>query len=108
MPLPAASQRGGGGWDTSMDAQSIARILEVLLERGYRLPIHCAVMGVNGSLIAALFSKTDGEDRFSTSCTAQHFVDEGFVLPVNMLFVDSRGEAMRVLVEADGCAQFMN
>jgi hypothetical protein len=91
-----------------MDAESLAKILDTLLERGYRLPIHCAVMGVNGSLIAALFSKVAGEDRFLTTCTAQFFVDDGFALPINMLFVDSRGEAMRVLVEADGCAQFMN
>lgn len=91
-----------------MDAQALARILDTLLERGYRLPIHCAVMGVNGSLIAALFSKVAGEDRVLTTCTAQYFVDDGFTLPINMLFVDSRGEAMRVVVEADGCAQFMN
>jgi hypothetical protein len=91
-----------------MDPRSLARIIETLLERGYVPPIHCAVLGVNGSLIAALFHKVEGEDRFSSTCTAQYFLDEGFVLPINMLFVDSRGEAMRVLVETDGSAQFMN
>jgi hypothetical protein len=35
-------------------------------------------------------------------------VDDGLTLPVNMLFVDSRGEAMRVLVESDGLPKFMN
>jgi hypothetical protein len=102
--MPAASR----DTEVNMDAQALARILDALLERGYQLPIHCAVMGVNGSLVAALFSKMAGEDRVLTTCTAQHFVDDGFTLPINMLFVDSRGEAMRVLLEADGCAQFMN
>ena len=91
-----------------MDPQSLARILEALLERGYEPPIHCAVVGVNGSLVAALFRKVAGEERLSSTCTAEYFVDEGFTLPINMLFVDSRGEAMRVLVQADGCPQFMN
>jgi hypothetical protein len=91
-----------------MDAEALAGILDALLERGFQLPIHCAVMGVNGSLIAALFDKAADEDRLFTTCTAQHFVDDGFTLPINMLFVDSRGEATRVLVEANGSAQFMN
>jgi len=91
-----------------MDAQSLARILDALLERGYQPPIHFAAMGVNGSLIAALFHRAANENHFSTTCTAQYFVDESFALPINMLFVDSRGEAVRVLVESDGLAQFMN
>ena len=91
-----------------MDPQSLARIIETLLERGYVPPIHCAVLGVNGSLVAALFQRVAGEDRFSTTCTAQYFLDEGFLLPINILFVDSRGEAMRVLIESDGAVQFMN
>lgn len=91
-----------------MDAESLAGILDALLERGFQLPIHCAVMGVNGSLVAALFDKAADEYRFSTTCTAQYFVDDGFTLPINILFVDSRGEATRVFVEVNGSAQFMN
>ncbi len=91
-----------------MDAEALAGILDELLERGFQLPIHCAVMGVNGSLMAALFNKLPDEERLSTTCTAQYFVDEGFTLPINMLFVDARGEATRVVVESNGCAQFVN
>ncbi|MGB8298980.1 MAG: hypothetical protein WCG85_26415 [Polyangia bacterium] len=92
----------------AIDASSFAKLLEALLAQGYQLPIHCAVLGANGSLIAVLFQKIVGDDGLSSVCTGHHFLDEGFVLPVNMLFVDSRGEATRVLVESDGRAQFMN
>ena len=91
-----------------VDTESFAKILQLLLERGFELPIHCAVIGVNGSLFAALFRRAAGENRLSTTCTAQHFVDDGFVLPINMLFVDARGEATRVLVATDGQPTFMN
>jgi hypothetical protein len=92
----------------AMDASSFARLLEALIAQGYQLPIHCAVLGANGSLIAVLFQQVAGEDALTSICTGHHFLDEGFVLPVNMLFVDSRGQATRVLVESDGRAQFMN
>jgi hypothetical protein len=91
-----------------VDPQSLASILEELLERGYAPPIHCAVLGANGSLLAALFREDAGDGRLSSTCTARYFLDEGFALPINMLFVDSRGEAMRVLVGSDACARFLS
>jgi len=91
-----------------VDPCALASILEALLERGYEPPIHCAVLGANGSLVAALFREVAGENRLSSTCTAEYFIDEGFRLPINMLFVDARGEAMRVLVGQDARAQFMS
>jgi hypothetical protein len=73
----------------------LATILQELLELGFAPPIHCAIVGVNGSVSAMLIQKVDGGVGFSSTRTVENIVDGRFVVPINVFFVDSRGEAVR-------------
>jgi hypothetical protein len=69
-------------------------IVNQLLGQGFHLPIHLAAIAINGSMISGSFT---GES-FETS--AQESFDEGYILPINMMFVDGvTGDAARVLIQ---------
>jgi hypothetical protein len=42
-----------------------------------------------------LIQKVDGGVGFSSTRTVENIVDGRFVVPINVFFVDSRGEAVR-------------
>jgi hypothetical protein len=86
----------------------LAGILHELIEHGFELPVHCTVVGVNGSVSATLIQKLEGEHDLASVRTVEHVVDGHFVVPINVFFVDSRGEAVRVLVKKDGEVEFRN
>jgi len=86
----------------------LAGILHELIGQGFELPIHCAMVGVNGSVSASLIQEVLGHRGFSCARTVEHVVDGRFVVPINVFFVDSRGEAVRVFVRQDGRVEFRN
>jgi hypothetical protein len=86
----------------------LAGILHELIEHGFELPVHCAMVGVNGSVSATLIEKVEGQPNLSTERTVEHIVDGRFVVPINVFFVDSRGEAVRVVVKKDGQVELQN
>jgi len=90
------------------DNHFLAGILQELIEHGFEPPICCTMVAVNGSVSSTLIQKVEGEPRLSSTRTAEHVVDGQFVVPINVFFVDSRGEAVRVLVRRDGQLEFRN
>jgi hypothetical protein len=73
--------------------QHITAIFQKLLEQGFHLPIHVAVLAVNGSVFAGAFTGNAFEP------SAQHSVGGGFTLPINIMLVDSEtGDAARVVL----------
>ena len=79
-------------------SQQIARALEAARESGLVLPWHMAVIAANGALIYSRFDPASDE---TLECTflSEHLPDtNGFQAPVNIVLVDSNGEAMRILV----------
>jgi hypothetical protein len=86
----------------------LAGILHELIEHGFELPIQCALIGVNGSVSASLIQKVEGQPDLSSVRTVEHVVDGRFAVPINVFFVDSRGEAVRVLVRKDGQVELQN
>lgn len=75
-----------------------AEALGAMLQNGFELPIHVAVVAVNGSMMFATYSDSGG-DTLDCDVTANHIVGPGLTLPINVMFVDSRGEAARVIIE---------
>lgn len=86
----------------------LVEILYELIDHGFKLPVHCAMVGVNGSVSATLIEKAEGQPRLSTERTVEHIVDGRFVVPINVFLVDSRGEAVRVLVREGGQVELKN
>ena len=83
-----------------MPPEVIAEILKKLQDEGFVLPYSFVTIGVNGALIAGVFSEAASGDGLDCTFTAEHLPDErGFLMPVNMMFVDARGEAARVVLK---------
>jgi hypothetical protein len=90
------------------DNSLLLGILFELVESGFELPVHCTIVGVNGSVSARSIGKLDGHADLSCVRTVEHLVEGRFVVPINVFFVDSRGEAVRVLVQDDGQVALCN
>jgi hypothetical protein len=76
---------------------------ELINRRGFALPIHIVAIGANGSLFAGTFNPSVG-----LTPTAEHFVDDIFKAPLNVIFVDSDGEAARAVIGPDGEKRWAN
>jgi len=65
-------------------------------ELGFVEPLIVACLAVNGSVVVI---RTDGE---RVEDLASHTEGPGFILPINVLITDARGEATRVLITNEG------
>jgi hypothetical protein len=82
--------------------QAIAQALETLIhEKGFEVPIYMAAIGSNGYTYAVKYQpKADGTALEATELTEHAPDEEGARFPINLLFVDCRGNGARVLVNA--------
>jgi len=76
-----------------VDAEQIANVLRELSVRGFVAPYTSAVIGANGSVMT--FRYVQREHGLVAEILDQHVEDGGFAMPMNLLVVDSRGEAAR-------------
>lgn len=88
-----------------LTAEKIGAILTQLLADGFEPPIILTGVGKNGSLLAVEYTPAD-EGHLSSEILAERVRDETFTVPVNLLFVDARGEAARVVLDASGSRRF--
>ena len=82
--------------------QAIAQALETLIhEKGFEVPIYMAAIGSNGYTYAIKYYQEAKGKALEAKELAEYAPDEeGARFPINMLFVDSRGNGARVLVNA--------
>ena len=73
---------------------ALLQALEMCVEQGFVKPLLMVGVAVDGSLFAL---RTDGEN---VQILAQHDEGEVWIAPVNMMIVDARGEAARILLDA--------
>jgi hypothetical protein len=78
----------------------LVRALSACLTRGMELPLICVAVAVNDSLFAVRYEGTDA--GFHGTLLAEHNVERGFVLPINIMVVDQIGEAVRAKVDVTG------
>jgi hypothetical protein len=64
-----------------------------LLHKGFEMPIHFAAVGTNGSVVAGTFNFSRNRDDFDCRITIQPSAVEGLTAPVNIMYVDRKGEA---------------
>jgi len=72
--------------------------IQELLDRGFELPIHFAAVGSNGSVVAGTYRPLDDASGLDCRITAQTGDADGLTAPVNIMFVDRRGESAVVVV----------
>jgi hypothetical protein len=87
---------------TAQVTQAIAQALETLIhKKGFKVPIYMAAIGSNGYTYAIKYYQEAKGKALEAKELAEYAPDEeGASFPINMLFVDSRGNGARVLVKA--------
>jgi hypothetical protein len=79
-------------------------ITHCVYEQGFEYPLFLAAVAVNGSCV---FHRFETQGAAGTDMTS-HVEGEAFVLPVNMMLTDRRGEAARMVIEHDGVGRIVH
>ena len=69
-----------------------------LLDRGFVMPIHFAAIGTNGAVVTGTYRFLSDNSELECQITAQTPEPEGMIAPVNIVYVDSKGEAALVVL----------
>jgi hypothetical protein len=89
--------------DIKETAKQIREILLLLLDGGFLVPIILTSIDRYGSLMVSEYTPTPGEkDHWHCEMLAERVKSELFEPPINMLFVDARGEVARVVFDVHG------
>ena len=82
---------------TTLDLATIlSQVLKQLREEnGFVLPVQVIVIGACGSVLCVEYIQ-DEDGEVATEHVAERLRPPGFTMPINILLVDSRGEAGRV------------
>ena len=95
--------------DLKETAKQIREILLLLLEGGFVMPIILTSIDRYGSLMVAEYTPTSGKkDHWDCVVLAERMKSELFEPPINMLFVDARGEVARVVFDVAGERQILH
>ena len=68
--------------------------LERLAGSGWKYPIYMVVIAANGTIMALHYGGGP-----TGHLVAEHLVQPGAVLPINLIFVSTTGEAVRMLMD---------
>jgi len=79
-------------------AQQFRQLVTGLIASGFVLPIRFAAIAINGAVLAGALEVS--ETGVETKYVLDHCPDTGMDLPINILFSDARGEAVRVCVQS--------
>jgi hypothetical protein len=79
--------------------QQFVRILRALLAEGFQLPLHVVCVAANGAMMAFTYQAESDE---SLACVERFSDEANMVLPINMMYVDARNEAVRVKIDVEG------
>jgi hypothetical protein len=77
--------------------ENFAKILQELIDSGFEIPIIVTAIGSNGSIVVCGYSADGSGVRFNP--IAERAKSGGLAEPVNVLIVDVKGSASRVVVE---------
>jgi hypothetical protein len=72
--------------------------IQQLIEHGFKLPIHFAAVGTNGSVVAGTYRLSARRGGFDCQITIRT-KGQSLAPPVNIMYVDSRGESALIVVQ---------
>ncbi len=82
-------------------ASAMEEALQHLLKSGFELPLYIVAISANGSMVFLQYAKNTGsageEPEIETLSSRDRH--EGYVLPINIIFFDSKGEAARLFIQ---------
>ncbi len=86
-------------FDEETDAKYFAQVLSTLLEDGFEPPLYVSVIANNGIFLIFRYDWDENQINLKVAPLADNSTEiSALRIPINMMFVDSRGEAARVLI----------
>ena len=79
----------------------LANVLNKCQQRGMPLPYLLVAVAINGSIMGARYVQHGGRG-LDAEFLVEHTVDDMMMLPMNIMIVDAKGEAVRVLITKEG------
>lgn len=70
----------------------MSNVLENLLHSGFETPLYWAMISVNGCILTGYY-KTSSE-AMEAKITTEYFPESTFILSINIIFVDKKGDAL--------------
>jgi hypothetical protein len=88
-------------------SEAIGALLSQMIDSGAEMPIYLVCVGLNGSMI---YSQYRANDRGATDCEvlAETISEQGFALPINLMFIDAHGDAYRAALLAGKLARLLH
>ena len=75
----------------------LAECLTHILEVGFQAPLYFAAIGINGAAVTGRYRQVS-DGSLDCDILTDHMPDGQMLLPINIMFTDSRGEASRVVI----------
>src|SRR5262249_41336415 len=97
-----ASDTKNGEKKMDILTEATSKFLEAAIDMGFRFPLYMAALAVNGSVIVAKYTPTNGKNSnagVDARFIAEHIEGRGMALPINVMLTDSTGQAARMLIE---------
>ena len=77
----------------------VAEILESAGDKGFVLPWHMAIIGANGAMFYSRYVANAEGTGLDCEVLREYTPDDGFKTPINIVVVDSEGNAQRAVLE---------
>lgn len=88
--------------------KAFGEIIQQLVARGWEMPVYVASIGSNGGSIIAVYEPPDSGRAGGCRFIAQALKPEGIKYPINTLWVNSKGDGVRVvLIKAEEAPKFL-
>lgn len=85
-------------WEVDNLVQQLRGALERAMAMGFELPLFFAIISANGEIYAGCYESSASGPHLDCRMLVQHTPTGYLVAPINMMLVDRRGEAARVLI----------
>lgn len=88
-------------------SEKLSEILETLINKGFTPPLYCAAISTNGSIMTFQYEFAQ-DGTLDMKLISSHSPEGQFTIPVNIMFVDKKGDAARVIIEKSGEYQILH
>lgn len=80
-------------------ASRLSTALGTVIAQGFEFPIFWVAVAANGEMLAGRYDLSESGSGLESRLLVRHSDGGTFAVPVNVMFVDGRGEAARVVIK---------
>jgi len=79
-------------------ADALGQFVQGAISAGFQFPFYMSAVAVNGSVIVSRWTQSNNGE-IEMHFIAEHIEGEMMALPINVMLIDSTGQAARMLIE---------